>query len=76
MQSTAAFGEYGRFYTVFEVAAILNIGRDSVMRLVHSGKLKAMKYPRMGGRGRNVKWMVAECDLKDFIDRNRGGAAA
>lgn len=58
----------GRFYSVWEVAAILNIGRDSVMRLIHGDKLRAMKYPRMGGRGKNNKWMVAGNDLIRFIE--------
>jgi excisionase family DNA binding protein len=63
--------EYGRFYTVFEVASKLNISRDAVMRLIHNGELKALKYPRMGGRGKNSKRMIAEVDLKRFIEARR-----
>lgn len=61
--------ERGRWYELWEVAIGLNIGRDSVMRLIRKKELVAMKYPKMGGRGRNSKWMVDGGSIIDFIER-------
>lgn len=59
--------------SVKEVAGELGVGRDSVMRLIQNGHLKAVKFPRMGGRGRNVKCLVDDEEIQDFKKRNGGG---
>lgn len=60
-----------RFYTVYETAAILNVSRDMVLRLSEKGHLPAMKYPRAGGRGRNVKRMILGRDIIRFIEESK-----
>jgi excisionase family DNA binding protein len=57
-----------RFYTIDDTASILNIGRDSVRRLIERGQLPAVKYPKMGGKGKNVKWMILGTLLIQFIE--------
>ena len=63
--------EPDRFYTVYETAAILNVSRDMVIRLIEKGTLKAVKYPQAGGKGKNVKRMILGQDLIDFIERRK-----
>jgi hypothetical protein len=56
-----------------EAAGELGISPDSVTRLIHGGHLKGVKFPRMGGTGRNVKWMIDDEEIRRFKDRNGGG---
>jgi excisionase family DNA binding protein len=63
--------EPDRFYTVYETAALLNTSRDSVTSLIERGELKAVIYPQMRGKGRNVKRMVLGQDLINFIERRK-----
>ena len=68
--------EVGRWYLVIDTAIGLNISRDAVMRLIRKGELTAMAYPRMGGRGRNTKWMVEGGSVLRFIERCKQRAVA
>jgi len=48
-----------KFVTVKNVAAILNIGPQSVYNLISDGSLKAFKF---GGN-----WRISEDDLRSYI---------
>jgi predicted DNA-binding transcriptional regulator AlpA len=63
--------DFGRMLAIKEVAAVLCVGRDSVVRLIKRGALKCIEFPRMGGSGKNVKRMVSEKELRHFM----GGGA-
>jgi excisionase family DNA binding protein len=58
--------------SVKEVAGMLGIGRDSVVRLIRRGHLKAVEFPPMGGRGKNKKRMVDDDEVGRFKERNGG----
>jgi excisionase family DNA binding protein len=60
---------HGRLLSIKEVAAILFVGRDTVVRLIKKGWLKCVEFPTMGGRGKNVKRMVPERYVQEFIER-------
>jgi excisionase family DNA binding protein len=59
-----------KMYAVKEAAGILGVSRDSVMRLIRAGRLKAIRFPRMGGRGKNFTWRIRFSDLSDFLSAN------
>jgi excisionase family DNA binding protein len=61
----------GKMYSVKEVAGMLGVGRDTVMRLIRRGRLRAVKLPVCGGRGRNVTYRVSDGDIGDFLRRCR-----
>ena len=63
---------FEKMYSLKEAAGPLGCSRDSVVRLVRGGHLQAVKFPRMGGRGRNVKRQIPESELRRFLERNRG----
>ena len=65
-----------RFYSVKETGDKLGIGRDAVVSLIKKGKLPAVMYPRMRGKGANVKRMVLGADIIRFIEKHRGGNMA
>jgi excisionase family DNA binding protein len=52
-----------RFYTLEDVATILNVRIAQVYALVRSGELPAIK---LGGRG---VWRVDRVQLEDYIER-------
>jgi len=56
-----------KMYSVKEVAGMLGVGRDTVMRLIRRGRLRALKLPVCGGRGRNVTYRVSEGDVGEFL---------
>jgi hypothetical protein len=58
--------------SVKETAGELGIGRDSVVRLVRNGELVAIKFPKMGGSGKNVKRMIDDEEIRRFKQRNGG----
>jgi excisionase family DNA binding protein len=66
--------EPDRFYTIYETAAILNVSRDQVDRAIKKGELPALKWPRLGGKGRNVKKMILGSDLIRFIENHKRAA--
>lgn len=45
------------------------MGRDSVRRLIDNGELEAFEFPKMGGRGKNVRRMIAEPELMRFLEQ-------
>jgi excisionase family DNA binding protein len=59
--------QFGKLYTIKEAAARLDIGRDSVVRLIARGKLKCVEFPRMGGRGKNRKRLIPEVEIERFL---------
>ena len=61
----------GKMYSVKEVAGMLGVGRDTVMRLIRRGRLKAVKLPVCGGRGRNVMYRISEGDIGAFLNACR-----
>ena len=60
--------------SVKEAAGELSVGRDSVVRLIKNGSLKAVEFPKMGGRGTNRKRMVEKEEIDRFKQRNAGGS--
>lgn len=63
---------FEKMYSLKEAAGPLGCSRDSVARLVRGGHLRAVEFPRMGGRGLNVKRQIPESELKRFLTRNGG----
>jgi excisionase family DNA binding protein len=59
-----------KMYAVKEAAGVLGVSRDSVMRLIRAGKLKAIRFPRMGGRGKNFTWRIRFSALAEFMSAN------
>ncbi len=49
-----------KVYTTDEVAEILKITRQSVIKLIHKKELRAKKIAR--------KWRISEDDLKKFFE--------
>jgi len=65
--------QLGKLYSIKEVAGILDVGRDSVVRLIRRGKLKCVEFPQMGGRGKNKKRLIPEAEIDRFFRENYGG---
>jgi excisionase family DNA binding protein len=63
---------FEKMYSLKEAAGPLGCSRDSVVRLIRRGHLQAVEFPRMGGRGKNVKRQIPESELQRFLERNRG----
>jgi len=63
---------FEKMFSVKEAAGVLFCSRDSVVRLIRAGALRAVEFPRMGGRGKNVKRQLPESELRRFLERNRG----
>ncbi len=53
----------GKLFTFNEVKDYLQIGKDSLLQLLHSGELKGFKL--------KGKWRVHEDDLKEYVERLR-----
>ena len=62
-----------KMFSVKEVAGILGVSRDAVVRLIRRGKLLAVKFPQMGGRGLNITWRIPSKEIARFIKENLGG---
>ena len=62
-----------KMFSVKEAAGYLGVARDSVVRLIRRGRLRAVKFPVMGGRGQNVTWRIPSEELARFIKENLGG---
>ena len=62
---------FEKMYSVKEVAGQLGVSRDSIVRLIRNGHLRAVRLPRMGGRGANRHDLVQESEIRNFIERNR-----
>ena len=60
----------GKQLSVYDAAAVLNVGRDSVVRAIKNKKLKAWKLETGCGRKGNTKWRISGEDLLDYIRRN------
>ena len=57
-----------------EAAGELGISPDSITRLNKNGELKAVEFPKMGGRGKNVKRMFEREEIDRFKQQHGGGA--
>lgn len=55
-----------KMLSVKEVAYVLGVSRDSVSRLIRRGELRAVRLPRMGGRGANRIYRVPESMVNLF----------
>lgn len=51
-----------RFYTAHEVAELLQLKWQTILRLLHSGELRGAQIGR--------RWRIAESDVEDFIARH------
>lgn len=58
---------FEKMYSIKEAGAVLDVSRDSVVRLIRRGKLKAVHFPRMGGRGVNRGRRVRQSELQRFL---------
>jgi excisionase family DNA binding protein len=61
---------YEKLLCIKEVAAILGVSRDAVVRLIKNGHIRAVEFPTMGGRGKNKKKMIAESEVHRFLSDN------
>lgn len=52
------------FYTVQQVAKILNVSRHFIYQLIHAGDLRAHRFGEK-------KFMVHESDLEEFLNHSR-----
>lgn len=50
-----------KLYTVTEVAAILKVHRETILRWIAEGKINAFKVGK--------EWRIDEKDLQEFIER-------
>lgn len=55
-----------KMLSIKEAAGVLGVGRDSVGRLIKRGGLRGVRYPRMGGCGKNVTIRIPESELERF----------
>lgn len=53
----------GKLLTFNQVKEYLQIGKDSLLKLLHSGELKGFKL--------KGKWRIHEDDLKEYINNLR-----
>lgn len=60
---------FEKLLSIKEVADIMGVGRDTVVRLIKAGYLKAVVFPRLGGRGKNVKRQVSLGEVRRFLAR-------
>jgi|HubBroStandDraft_2_1064218.scaffolds.fasta_scaffold787987_2 excisionase family DNA binding protein len=65
--------QLGKLYSIKEAAAVLEVGRDSVVRLIDRGELKCIEFPLMGGHGKNRKRLIPEAELDRFFKANFNG---
>lgn len=56
-----------KFYAVKEVAGILGVSRDTVVRLIKNGEMKAVKLPKCGGRGLNTTYRIPSSSVLRLI---------
>ena len=61
---------FEKMLCVKEVAGILGVSRDSVVRLVRRGHLRCVVFPQMGGRGRNPGRRFREGEVQRFLSVN------
>jgi excisionase family DNA binding protein len=69
LERNVQLGDCGRLLSIKEVAAILGVSRDSVVRLIRRGELEVFDFPTMGGRGKNRKCMIPEYEVMRFLER-------
>jgi len=58
-------------YARKEAAGILGVSYDTVGRLIRNGELEAVALPRCGGRGLNIKYLISESAILQFLKWNR-----
>ena len=68
--STLTFGE---MVSVKEAAGLLGCSRDSVVRMIRCGKLRAVKFPTLGGRGLHITWRILKGEIEPFLRENTTG---
>lgn len=56
-----------KMYSVKEAAWVLAVGRDTVVRMIRNGHLRAVTLPRCGGKGRNQTYRIPESSLVRLI---------
>jgi excisionase family DNA binding protein len=61
----------GQLLTLDQVAEYLCVHRDTVYKLVRSGRLRALQ---LGGR--KAGWRVSDDDLKEFVDVSKSVLAS
>jgi excisionase family DNA binding protein len=61
---------FEKMYSVKEAAGLLGVSRDSVVRLIDGGHIVAVRFPRMGGKGRGPS-RIEESELVSFKQRNK-----
>jgi hypothetical protein len=64
------FPQFEKLYSPKEAAGILCCSRDAVVRMMNRGDLDYIQFPRMGGRGINVKRLLRESVLVLFLRKN------
>ena len=56
-----------KMLSVKEVAAVFAVGRDTVIRWINNGSLKALELPKAGGKGRNKTWRIPLSSLRRLL---------
>ena len=49
-----------KYYTIDEINKMTHLSKDSIRKLIRSGKLKGVKF--------GVRYLISERDLKEYID--------
>lgn len=60
--------EGARFYTVAQVAELLQVNPETVRRWIRSGELRGL------GLGDKAGYRIEQSDLRDFIERRKRAA--
>lgn len=59
----------GKQLSVYDAAAVMNVGRDSVLRAIRNKKLKAWQLDT-GEAKQNETWRIDGEELLDYMERN------
>ena len=59
----------GKQLSVYDAAAVLNVGRDSILRAIRNKKLKAWQLDTGEARA-NETWRIPGEELLDYMERN------
>jgi excisionase family DNA binding protein len=62
---------FEKMYSVKEAAGVLGFSRDTVVRVIRRGHLKAWKLPKAGSRKRQYEcYRIPESELLRFMKQN------
>lgn len=59
-----------KMLAIKEAAGALGVGPDGVRRLIKRGAIRGVRFPRMGGCGKNVTIRIPESEIERFKSDN------